>query len=487
MKWFKDFVFYGAKVVLFKNIQAHLFCAFLALSLSVSGATKTTTKTGNWSDATVWSPSGVPANTDDVVIQGGHTITVNGNYTCRNFDLGGATNNTTTLTVSGTNTLTITGNVRINPNNHNRTMTLNANGGTINLEGEITHWSTTGTNTIRAAAGTLNFSKAVTISATQQNITLTAAGTINFFDNFTDHVNRLIGFAGGNINFYKNYTVNTTAASILSTSNVFFKDRTVVTANANLTLPNITVEDSLIFASASGVLTVAGNITLESGSTFIVNSDFVANGNWTNNGGTLLQGTQTIAFNANSKTVGGSASTAFTNIQIGSAVAASSATLTMSGNQSCNNLVFHAGSNTRTLTLNAGDTFTIHGNVTINQPVSNSINNTLSVGGGHCIINGNLSFVGTDNTASRVARVTVTSGSLFVDGYVNWMSNTVVATELISLNDGTIIFKKPIQMGSGSGSLMVTSTGSVYFDGTESTSLVFGGADAPLSHLHHRK
>lgn len=68
---------------------------------------KTSVASGNWSSSTCWSPSGMPANTDSVVIQSGHTLTVDGNRTIGlvTIQSGGTltwpTNNPKTLTVNG--------------------------------------------------------------------------------------------------------------------------------------------------------------------------------------------------------------------------------------------------------------------------------------------------------------------------------------------------------------------------------------------------
>jgi hypothetical protein len=76
--------------------------------MGMNAATKTSTGSGNWSAAGSWSPSGVPANGDAVIIQAGHTITVNGN-----------TNNLLSLTINGTLT--------IGNNNTDRTVTVTGN------------------------------------------------------------------------------------------------------------------------------------------------------------------------------------------------------------------------------------------------------------------------------------------------------------------------------------------------------------------------
>lgn len=85
-------------------------CFFLVLLCFVRAhaTTKTSTGSGNWSSASSWSPSGVPANGDAVIIQSGHTIIVNGN-----------TNDLLSLTVNGTLT--------IGNNNTNRTVTVTGN------------------------------------------------------------------------------------------------------------------------------------------------------------------------------------------------------------------------------------------------------------------------------------------------------------------------------------------------------------------------
>src|SRR4051812_35202023 len=73
--------------------------AVLLLSLLVSTAamainTKTATSNGNWSNPNTWSPVGVPQDTDNVVLSppANVTVTVDGDYTCRNLYIGDANN-----------------------------------------------------------------------------------------------------------------------------------------------------------------------------------------------------------------------------------------------------------------------------------------------------------------------------------------------------------------------------------------------------------
>lgn len=471
--------------------------AYLNTALAV---TKTAVATGNWSAAATWSPSGVPASGDDVIIKGGFTVTVDGNYTCRNLNVGDATASNATLTANASGNLSITGDVQINPSNKANTFTLDAGAGVVSINGTFSYWSTTGSNILRTNTGTLNITPAVTVAASTQAVTFAGAGTINFYNNYTDSYNKLTTATSCTANFFKNYTVSTTAASWAGRGTAVFKGNSfAITPNVALTLfnvqfdstttlnspggnvsiaGNLTVSNGAGFTanSGSGTLAVTGNVTLGSGSSFIANKNFDLAGNWTNNGGTFSHGSNTLTFTGSGKTVGGTVPTAFGNIQMGSA--ASTVAVTFNVNGTCNNLAFNNAAAARTLTMNTGDTMLVAGDLTINQSTGN-FTNQLAVNTGACIVSGNLNFTGSDNTASRIVKVAVTSGLFRVNGNVTWLSNTVVATEQITVTTGTLIFSNPLTMGSASGTVTVT-TGSIYFNGNTGTSFTFGGATTPV-------
>src|ERR1043165_2643241 len=71
----------------------------LGSTLNSLAATKTSAATSNWNTPATWSPSGVPAAGDDVIIHSGHVITVDGTDTCGSLYIGDATAAVTTLTV----------------------------------------------------------------------------------------------------------------------------------------------------------------------------------------------------------------------------------------------------------------------------------------------------------------------------------------------------------------------------------------------------
>ncbi len=87
-----------------KNIYILLF--YTMCFVNANAATKTSIGTGDWNNASIWSPAGVPTKTDDVNISNGHSIFINGTpYSCTSLTiLNGAT-----LTVSTGSALNLSG------------------------------------------------------------------------------------------------------------------------------------------------------------------------------------------------------------------------------------------------------------------------------------------------------------------------------------------------------------------------------------------
>ncbi len=454
-----------------------LACMLVTCFGHVRATTYTSSGTGgNWSAAATWGGAGVPGSTDNVIIAHGTTVTVNGNYTCNNLTIGDATATAATLTVSSTYALTINGTCSINPSNGSSTYTLNAATGTVNIAGTLS-WSSSGTDIIQASSGTVNFTPAVTISAASQNIKLTGAGNINFNSSFTDNYNKLTPYSGGTIKFAGNYTVSTTAAT-WATGTASFAGTGSITANSSLTLYNVQTlaSASTTLASASGTVIITNAITLGAGSTFTANKSFELDGNWTNNGGTFSGGSSTVTFNGTGTTMNGA--TTFTNIQVGNTASSVNVALTFNSNITCSGLTINGYNKTRTLTVASGYTLTVNGNVVINQPTLNKTNN-LVVGSGTCIVNGNLTFTGTNTTASYISQVTVTSGFLHVTGSVSFDANALAANQVITLTStGTITFDNAINMAYGT-LLGSGGSGTINFNGA-APSFTFGGSSGPV-------
>ena len=98
------------------KITKQFFVSFLSLILlfassNVFAQTKTAS-TGNWNTAATWSPLGVPAATDSVIIPNGITVTVNmTDAQCSSIQINNNGNSTAILTFASTGSpkLTVNG------------------------------------------------------------------------------------------------------------------------------------------------------------------------------------------------------------------------------------------------------------------------------------------------------------------------------------------------------------------------------------------
>ncbi|MGC3978118.1 MAG: hypothetical protein QM751_07750 [Paludibacteraceae bacterium] len=143
-------------------------------------------------------------------------------------------------------------------------------------------------------------------------------------------LNRNFNFTTGNFthNLGGNWTINgwgTTNATIGNTLN-FVGSNSAINGTSNdatkANFYNITVsKDVGATLSLAGVFTginVGGNFTLVSGAFSNGNTQVKISGNWSNNGGVLMPGSGYVTMAGASKTIGGTVSTTFNNIEIGS-------------------------------------------------------------------------------------------------------------------------------------------------------------------------
>lgn len=459
------------------------FCLLL-LSTSVFAInTKTATTTGSWSNGSVWSPAGVPSDTDNVIINSGVVLTIDGDYTCRNLTVGSATasNATLKITTAG-NSLICTGDLQINPSDKSNTYIIDAGPGDIYINGTFSKWSASGTNNFKIGTGSLTFIPSVTISNAGNSMLFTGAGTINFAANFTDQHDNITFFTGCNINFHSNYTVDGAAVDWGGKGIANFYGTGTITDNSDIIMNtvNIMAGSATTLAAGTATFTVKGNFTMNSGCTFYMGDNFDLMGNFTNNGGTVSAGSVTITFKGTSQTIDGTATLNLPNLQIGKTSGTTDCLVTMNRSTTCNNLVLSTTNKNRSLTLAGGVTLTVSGNLTLYQPSRNNRYSTLSVGPGSCTVSGNLIFSGTNSGITRICKVDAGSGSFTLGGNITWMSNNAVATEVITVSTGTVNFTGSVTMGTKSGTIGVTSTGTINFNGTSSPSLSFGGATAPV-------
>lgn len=218
-------------------IAATVVAALFFTVLSTHAATKTAlTGARDWSDSNDWSPTGVPANGDAVIIPAGSVMTLNTN-----------TNSLLSLTVSGTltignsntnRTITVTGNVTINT------------GGVFQTAGDGGNIFTLGGNL--ANAGTFD----AVIGAATMNTT------------FNGSANQTVSGAGGTTHF-----------SLITISNSGAANANIV----EITSTNFTVPAGFLTLT-DGIFKVSGSFALSN--TFFPTAAYTINadeGIWINN------------------------------------------------------------------------------------------------------------------------------------------------------------------------------------------------------------
>ena len=468
--------------------KLHLWAAFLLLSLvSIQASainTKTATATGNWSNSSIWSPAGVPSDTDNVIINSGITVTVDGNYTCRDLDMGSSTSSNSTLKIiTASNSLTVTGDLDFNAFNRGSTYIIDAGPGTFNFNGTFSNWATGGTNKFQISTGAINFAAAVSITDPSHSIVFTGAGAVTFNSNFTDAENGVTYYTGCTLNFHGNYTISTNAADWTNKGTANFYGTGSITPNKNIKMNTVNIMSSAnttLAATGSGALTIEGNLTVNSSATFTMNDNFQLNGNFTNNG-TLTAGSVTLTMKGSGTTqvIGGSSALTLPTLQIGSGNGAD-INVSITQNTTVAALTFSAGDNNRTVTIGSGKTLTVTGNTTIAQPTKDNKAALISVGAGTLTVSGDLIFTGTNNGTKRIGKIAITSGTFNLTGGITWMNNSAVVTEVITVSTGTVNFNSSITMGTKSGTISLTGSGDVNFNGSSAPSLTFGGSTAPV-------
>jgi hypothetical protein len=254
----------------------------VALSAMTMAATKTSAGTGNWNTAGTWTPSGVPAAGDLVIIANTHIVTVNAAKTCAGVTI----NSGGTLTMT-TFALTVAG-----PWVNNGTF--NAGTGTVTFSGI--------TAAINAGTGTGNFSIISLLTGTN---TLTINTSV-VCATFTMPQN-----TGGGTN-----TVNIAGTNTLTVLGALTIDRiaafNVNAGTLNAASIDITGGTAANIASlnvTTGTVTVTGNITFSGTIGTIQTINFTGAGGTLNVGGsfasngTLTAGTGTVNFTGTNQVI----------------------------------------------------------------------------------------------------------------------------------------------------------------------------------------
>ncbi len=274
--------------------------------------TRTSSQSGNWSSTTTWGGNPAPVAGDDVIINGGFTVTVDvPNAACLSIQLGGSALGTGTGTLSFTSGshLTVSGVVNIGPfNNNNTAGTLTmAGGGILTCEGFIvgrlgTWTSGTGTieltatntipnnsnidfNNLTVSGGTTTFSRIITISG---NLLINLGATLDGGANTTtlggDWTNNgtFIGNAG-TITFARNGNQTITGTGINNFNLIRVNMGTSISNTLEVLATNFSAPDPFLTIT-NGTFKMSGSFTFAN--TFIIGPTYnidPGTGFWINN------------------------------------------------------------------------------------------------------------------------------------------------------------------------------------------------------------
>jgi len=263
---------------------------------------------------------------------------------------------------------------------------------------------------------------------------------------------------GGTNTFPTNYSTNTLNA----TSTVEYNG-TTQTVSGTPTYGNLTITNAGT-KTAGAALTVASNLTINTGSTFAGGTALTHNvgGDWTNNGGTFTVGTSTINFNsttANQAINGSAASQTFNNITVNKlgrtlSVGGSTTSLTAAA------FTITAGTFTAPTTLNISGNFTNSGTfthnsgtVTFNGGAAQTLNsgassfNNLSItnsSGGVSLSTNNLTVAGTftlngaGGFGANALTNTVTGATTLTSGTYTASTGAQTFNGGLTVNGGTL-------------------------------------------------
>ena len=378
------------------------------------------------------------------------TVTLNTSSSCTGFNL--ANNNVaTSFTLSTGVTLTVNGNAVINQASGGGVAhSVNVNDGTLTVNGSLT------VSVIANNAG-----RVARMVITTGTVNITGDLVIN---NTVDAANGVIDMSGGagNLNLYGNFTVNTLITFTPGTaSKVSYLGTGAqsVAAGTSVTYNNLVINKPSGTGTLTGALTVA-NITLTQGIFSVSGSNYLItlSGNWTNNGGTFSPGTGDVLLNGTG-TISGTTSTTFADINVG----ALSTGYTMSNNNSCFSLIFDVSALSTTFTHSGTAALTISGAVTINQP-STTATMSWNINAGAATVSGLITLAGTNNGATRIGQIAITTGTLNAHGGISFAGSTPLANKVIDMSGGagTLNMKGALTFANLSGTLNAGTLGSIF-------------------------
>ena len=301
-------------------MKAATFCLVIIIitffnNTIIHSASKTSTGNGNWSTSSLWNPPGVPESGDDVFIEIGNNVLVDGNYICKTLTLNGNDNSNGSVSIGGSNILTVSGTININSPKGNSSNSISVGTGTLNVGGSISLLGSKTTEVI-ISTGVVNINGGISFGSTSSQITFSGSGVLN---------------VGGNIGSGGTFTASTgtvnlngSAAQIISGAYIFnnlvlsgsgVKTISGVTVNGTLSMKGTATASAAPTYGSSSILEYAGssaqvtgpeltatlpNLIINNSNGVTLNRSITINNSLVFNNGVLNSGSNTVTLGASS-------------------------------------------------------------------------------------------------------------------------------------------------------------------------------------------
>jgi hypothetical protein len=445
-----------------KTLAAYVRVLTLLTLLCAAGtmaATVTTAGSGNWNSTAVnapWPGGVVPASTDNVIIAGGHTVTVSANAACATLSFQAA--NPSAVAINPGMTLGVSGAITIPAASSSVNQiavgdgTVNAGSvaftsgggasryqitiatGTLTVAGNVTQSGTSGRAIIAfSGAGSMRVGGSF-LTSTNGTLTLAAGCTVEYFASGNQTVGNFtynnLTLSGSGTKTLTNVTVNgvlsmegTASASTSPTygaaATLQYNKPAAYTAGAEWVTPfaatgGVIIGNSgRITMNADKVLNSTVPLTIRSGATLASNNRDLTLGGDFHNAGSFLGGNSAITFgsgNAVQKIDGFTTTGAITIDKTGGSA-------TFAGTVNAGSLTFASNANSITAGLETGAVMTLTGGLTIPRPPSGTYTYAFDVAGSSLSC-GSITLSGTTG-GSRLSVVTISTGTLSVTGGIS--------------------------------------------------------------------
>lgn len=261
-----------------------LSSALTGTQSTLSNGNKISNQSGNWSNALIWTPNGVPAAGEDVTIANGHTVTINVSGACNNLTIGQGSAAKLEFGGATARTLNVGNNITINSlasfsvnGGSNTTHTVIAkrniiNNGTLNFNTDAnsicqTIFNKSGSQTI-SGTGTYSFN-AITLDmgTTSNNILEVASTNFTATANFLTLSNGIFKLSQTNTSnltpFTAASTIGQTCGIWLNSNNATINTGAGITLIGKLTITNGTA--NIGNAADEDILSSGGSITMNGG------------------------------------------------------------------------------------------------------------------------------------------------------------------------------------------------------------------------------